>query len=141
MTQDTPAVMIWHAKHNRALHRHLIAITCLTESVPYVHADRRVELIKMAPDFWRLIARYGFMERPDIPALLAKGREHGCTLPLDDVTYYVGHESVVHRTMGKAMPLWQETIYAFMIRNAATVAGFFSLPYDGVVEIGRIVEV
>jgi KUP system potassium uptake protein len=141
MTEGTPAVMVWHTKHNRALHKHLIAITCLTEAIPYVDAEKRVELQQVAPDFWRMIARYGFMERPDIPALLVEGQQHGCTLPLDDITYYVGHESVVHRTLGKAMPRWQEAIYAFMIRNAATVAGFFSLPYDGVVEIGRIVEI
>jgi KUP system potassium uptake protein len=141
MTEGTPAVMVWHTKHNRALHKHLIAITCLTESIPYVDAANRIELQQVAPDFWRMIARYGFMERPDIPVLLAEGQQQGCTLPLDDITYYVGHESVVHRTLGKAMPRWQEAIYAFMIRNAATVSGFFSLPYDGVVEIGRIVEI
>ena len=140
-TQDTPPVMLWHVKHNRALHQHLVAITCVTQSVPYVDAEHRVEIQQVAPDFWRMIARYGFMERPDIPAVLAEGRQHGCTVPLDDVTYYVGHESVVHRTLGPAMPLWQEAIYAYMIRNAATVAGFFSLPRDGVVEIGRIVEI
>jgi KUP system potassium uptake protein len=140
-TQATPPVMLWHVKNNRALHRYLIAITCVTQSVPYVAADKRVELHVIAPGFWRLIARYGFMERPDIPALLEQGRQHGCTLPLDDVTYYVGHESVVHRTLGQAMPWWQEAIYGFMIRNATTVAGFLSLPRNGVVEIGRIVEI
>ena len=141
MTQDTPAVMLWHVKHNRALHKHLIAITCQTEPTPFVDAENRVELQEVAPDFWRMIARYGFMERPDISALLALGLQHGCTLPLDDVTYYVGHEFVVHRALGPAMPRWQEAIYAFMLRNAATVAGFFRLPQDGVVEIGRIVEI
>jgi KUP system potassium uptake protein len=141
MTQATPAVMLWHVKHNRALHKYLIAITCQTESIPFVDAENRVELQQVAPDFWRMIARYGFMERPDIPTLLALGRQHGCTLPLDDVTYYVGHESVIHRALGPAMPRWQEAIYAFMLRNAATVAGFFRLPHDGVVEIGRIVEI
>jgi len=64
----------------------------------------------------------------------------GCTLPLEDVIYYVGHESVVHRALKPAMPHWQEAIYAFMLRNGVTVAGFFSLPDDGVVEIGRIIE-
>jgi KUP system potassium uptake protein len=140
-THDTPPVMLWHVKHNRALHQHLIAVTCLTESIPYVDPANRVELHKEADGFWRMIARYGFMERPDLPALLTAGRAKGCTLPLDDVTYYVGHESVVHRTMGPAMPIWQEMIYSFMLRNAATVAGFFSLPREGVVEIGRIVEI
>jgi KUP system potassium uptake protein len=139
--QATPPVMLWHVKNNRALHEHLIAITCVTQSIPYVAADQRVELQKIAPEFWRLIARYGFMERPDIPALLEQGRRHGCTLPLDDVTYYVGHESVVHRTLGPVMPWWQEAIFGFMTRNATTVAGFLRLPQDGVVEIGRIVEI
>jgi KUP system potassium uptake protein len=55
--------------------------------------------------------------------------------------YYVGHETVIHRALGPALPLWQENIYAFMLRNAATMAGFFSLPRDGVVEIGRIIEI
>jgi KUP system potassium uptake protein len=140
-TSETPPVMLWHVKHNRALHQHLIAINCHTESVPYVDPAHRVQVTQVAPDYWRMLARYGFMERPDIPALLDAGRAHGCTLPLDDVTYYVGHESVVHRTMGAAMPLWQEMLFAFMMRNAATVAGFFRLPRDGVVEIGRIVEI
>jgi KUP system potassium uptake protein len=139
--RDTPPVMLWHTRHNRALHQHLIAITCVTESIPYVDQAHRVQLSSIAPDFWRMTAHYGFMERPDIPALLAQGRTHGCTLPLDDVTYYVGHESVVHRTLGPAMPQWQEVIFSFMMRNATTVAGFFRLPRDGVVEIGRIVEV
>ena len=139
--QDTPPVMVWHVKHNRALHRHLIAVTCQTQAIPYVDAADRIKLEKLAPDFWRMVARYGFMERPDIPELLATSQAFGCTLPLDDVTYYVGHESVVHRTLGPAMPHWQEAIYAFMLRNAATVAGFFRLPRNGVVEIGRIVEI
>jgi len=138
--QHTPPVMLWHIKNNRALHRYVIAINCLTKSIPYVDPANRIELQELAPDFWRMIGHYGFMERPDIPALLLTGCMRGCTLPLKDVTYYVGHESVVHRAVGPAMPRWQEAMYSFMLRNGVTVAGFFSLPGDGVVEIGRIIE-
>jgi KUP system potassium uptake protein len=140
-TQDTPPVMVWHVKNNRALHQNVIAVTCTTQSIPYVDPAHRLELTQVAPKFWRMVARYGFMERPNILELMQAGRDHGCTLPLDDVTYYVGHESVVHRTLGKALPLWQELIYAFMMRNAPTVASYFHLPRDGVVEIGRVVEI
>ena len=139
--QDTPPVMLWHVKHNRALHQHLIAVTCTTQSVPYVDQANRVQFTQLAPDFWRLIGRYGFMERPDLPALLELARSQGCTLPLSDVTYYVGHESVVHRTPGPALPLWQERLYGFMLRNVPSVASFVRLPRTGVVEIGRIVEI
>ena len=139
--QDTPPVMLWHVKHNRALHQNVLAVTCVTRSVPYVDLATRVELTQLAPDFWRLVAHYGFMERPDIPALLEAGRAHGCTLPIEDVTYYVGHESVVHRATGPALPVWQEKFYAFMLRNAPSVGSFVRLPRSGVVEIGRIVEI
>jgi KUP system potassium uptake protein len=139
--ENTPPVMMWHVKNNRALHEHVVAITCITERVPYVDEKDRVQLKLEAPEFWRLIARYGFMQRPDIPELLAEGKRHGCTLPLDDVTYYVGRETVVHRAERALLPWWQEAMYAFMLRNAATVAGFLSLPRDGVVELGRVVDI
>jgi KUP system potassium uptake protein len=138
---NTPPVMLWHVRHNRALHQNLIAITASTQSVPFVDPAQRVTVEPIGPGFWRLTARYGFMERPDIPLLLQQGREHGCTLPLDDVTYYVGRETVLHRLDGHGIPGWMEEVFSFMLRNSATVAGFFRLPREGVVEIGRQVEI
>ena len=41
------------------------------------------------------------MERPHIPELLTASKALGCTIDLDDVTYYVGHETVVRREDGK----------------------------------------
>lgn len=140
-TRDIPPVMLWHVKNNRALHQNVIVINVQTQSIPWVEDEDRVQVEQLAPGFWRMLARFGFMERPDIPELLAQGRQHGCTMPLDDVTYYVGRETVIHRTLGPAMPLWQESIFGFMARNVPTVASYFSLPRDGVVEIGRIVEI
>ena len=139
--QNTPPVMLWHVRNNRALHRNLIALTATTESIPFVDPSNRVTVEPIGPAFWRMTARYGFMERPDIPVLLERGHALGCTLPIDDVTYYVGHETVLHRLDGHGIPTWMETIFSFMMRNSATVASFFHLPRQGVVEIGRQVEI
>jgi KUP system potassium uptake protein len=81
------------------------------------------------------------MERPHIPELLTTSKALGCTIDLDDVTYYVGHETVVRREDGKGLPAWQEGIFAVMERNAIHVSDFFSLPSDQVVEIGRQVSI
>ena len=81
------------------------------------------------------------MERPDIPALLGQARDRGCTLDLDDVTYYVGHETIVRRADAKGLPAWEEKLYATMERNAVHVTDFFRLPGDSVVEIGRHVAI
>jgi len=139
--RDAPPVMVWHLKHNRALHERLFVLTAITESVPWIDAAERLSVTEIAPRFWRATARYGFMERPDIPALLAQARAGGCAVDLADVTYYVGHETVVAREDRQGLPRWVETLFALMQRNAAHVTDYFKLPRDAVVEIGREVAI
>jgi len=139
--RDTPPVMFWHVKHNRALHEHLFVLRVEVLPVPWVSPDNRMSIERIALNFWRAEARFGFLERPNIPELLAAGKSLGCTANIDDVTYYVGHETVIRRDDGKGLPAWQEWLFAAMERNAVHVSDFFSLPTDQVVEIGRQVEI
>ena len=81
------------------------------------------------------------MERPDIPAVLREAHALGCSISLDDVTYYVGHETIVHREGPGALPRWLESMFAFMQRNSVHVSDFFRLPPNAVVEIGRQISV
>jgi KUP system potassium uptake protein len=139
--RDTPPVLVWHVQHNRALHTHVLAVTAQIAAVPWIAAQERVTVSPMAPGFWRAIARYGFMERPDVPRLIADLAQLGCTVDLADVTYYVGHETVTQRQDGRGLPHWQEALFAAMERNAVHVTDFFSLPSDQVVEIGRQISI
>jgi KUP system potassium uptake protein len=139
--RDTPPVMVWHVKHNRALHEHLFVLRVEILSVPWVLSHSRMSIEEVAPNYWRAEARFGFMERPHIPELLATSKGLGCTIDLNDITYYVGHETVVGREDGKGLPAWQERFFAVMERNAVHVSDFFSLPNDQVVEIGRQVAI
>jgi len=140
-TRDTPPVLAWHVRHNRALQQHVLAITALTEPVPWIADEERVSMTPVAPGIWRAIARYGFMERPNVPHLLEQLKAGGCAIDLADVTYFVGHETVTTRKDGKGLPRWQEALFAAMERNAAHVTDFFSLPGDQVVEIGRQIAI
>jgi KUP system potassium uptake protein len=140
-TTDTPPVMVWHVKHNRALHRHIVALTVVTESTPWVAPAERVAVERVAPDMWRIAGRYGFIERLDVPALLAQAQRRGCLADLDDVTYYVGHETVFRRPDHAGLPAWREALYAAMQRNSAHASEFFNIPREAVVEIGRQVEI
>jgi K+ transporter len=49
--------------------------------VPRVRDTERLSLEEIAPCFWRATAHYGFMERPDIPALLHAAHGRGCGNP------------------------------------------------------------
>jgi KUP system potassium uptake protein len=139
--QDTPPVMVWHVRHNRALHEHLFVLRVEILQVPWVASSDRVTVREMSPNFWRADARYGFMEHPEIPELLRASKALGCTVDLEDVTYYVGHETIIRREDNKGLPGWQETVFALMQRNAIHVGDFFSLPSDQVVEIGRQISI
>ncbi|HLI98353.1 MAG TPA: potassium transporter Kup [Bradyrhizobium sp.] len=139
--RDTPPVMVWHVKHNRALHEHVFVLRVEIRSVPWVSDSDRITIEEAAPNFWRAEAHFGFMERPHIPELLATSKSLGCTVDLSDVTYYVGHETVIGREDGMGLPAWQERFFAVMERNAVHVSDFFSLPNDQVVEIGRQVAI
>ena len=109
---------------------------------PWTAPDERLTIASLAPNFWRGTARYGFMERPDIPHLLHQTPALGCHLQLDDVTYYVGHETIVRAEDGRrALWPWEQALYAAMARNALHVSDFLRLPSDSVVEIGRQVSI
>jgi KUP system potassium uptake protein len=139
--KDVPPVMVWHVKKNRCLHQKVLALTVVAEPVPRVHGGSHLRITPLAKDFWRATAHYGFMERPDIPELLKEAPSQGCELHLDDLTYYVGHETIVPREDGKGLMGWEEAIYAAMTRNAMHVRDFFRLPSDHVVELGRQVSI
>ncbi len=134
-------MMVWHLSHNRSLHERLFVLTVGTESVPWVSHARRLTFTEEAPQFWRASARYGFMERPDIPRLLRQAHECGCGIDLSDITYYVGHETVLAREDGKGLPKWVTACFAMMQRNSMHLSDYFRLPSDEVVEIGREISI
>jgi KUP system potassium uptake protein len=139
--RDVPPVMVWHVKHNRALHEHLFVLTVNVEPVPWVGNAARLTVAEVAPNFWRASAHYGFMERPDIPALLRQAHAGGCGIDLPDITYYVGHETVIARDDGRGLPKWLEALFALMQRNSVHVSDYFRIPSDALVEIGRRVSI
>ena len=94
-TRDTPPVMRWHVQKNRALHAKLLVLKYHGAIGAVGRGEQRLALRDSHPDFWRVTARYGFMERPDIPRLLQRHPGARLSLQLDDVTYYVGHETIV----------------------------------------------
>jgi KUP system potassium uptake protein len=138
---DTPPIVAWHVLHNRSLHANVVAITVITESIPYVRAANRLEFREIAPNFWRARGVYGFVERPNIPRLIAQIQAQEPRIDLTDSTYYVGTETIVAREDKKGLLRIEAALFAAMQRNAAHVTDFFQLPSENVVEIGRQISI
>jgi KUP system potassium uptake protein len=140
-SSGVPPVMVWHLRQNRALHERVVVLRVLTESRPRVHWPDLMTVAGDGDGVWRVTAHFGFMQRPDIPRLLKEAKLQGCEVQLDDVTYYVGHEIIVHRDRGAELPVWQEKLFAAMVRNTSQVTDYFRLPTEQVVEIGRQISI
>jgi KUP system potassium uptake protein len=140
-SNGVPPVMLWHLKQNRALHEHVLVLRVLTESRPRVLWPELMTIAKEGENFWRVTTHFGFMQRPDIPRLMHQAAQKGCGVGLDDVIYYVGHEIILHKERGAALPHWQEALFAAMLRNASHVTDYFRLPSEQVVEIGRQISI
>ena len=138
---DMPPVLSWHVRKNRSLHQYVLALTLTVVSTPRVDPKQRVTATREADKYWRAETRYGFMEQPDVPAIVAECKAKGVEIDVDDVTYYVGRETIVPREDGRGMPRWQEASFAVMSRNSARISDYLKLPCDGVVEIGREIEI
>jgi len=137
----TPPVMDWHVRKNRALHESVLALTLTVLSIPWTDPDERLTVQHVDDKFWRAEARRGFMEHPDIPEILKECKATGVGIDLDDVTFYVGAETIVPREDGKGIPRWQEALFAALGRNAERISDYLDLPCDQVVEIGREIAI
>lgn len=141
-SHDAPPVLIWHVKRNHALQENIFILNIITQSIPWVKTANRLTVEEVYPKVWRGVASYGFMQRPNVPTVLKNAIKINQDIVLDDITYYVGRETIIPCGHGgKKLPKLIEIIYAFMKRNALRESEYFQLPSNAVVEIGRQVEV
>jgi KUP system potassium uptake protein len=137
---DIPNVLLHHVKHNKALHQRVILLSIGTTNSPYVSKDKSLELRTMAHGFYRVIARVGFMQQPDVPALLDRANsKFDLDMKRNDTTYYLGRQTLL--TSGKtSIAKWRKVLFAFLSRNARAPTEFFNLPPNRVVELGSQLE-
>ena len=137
LTRDVPPLVVWHLRHIRSLHGSIVIVNVVTELIPYVAEENRTVVREIAPQMWRVHAHYGFMEQPDLPALLERAHARGYPVDPSNVTYFIGRESIVRREDGKGLPRLVEGIFSFLLHNSSEAIEYFNLPRDMVVEIGR----
>ncbi len=139
--EQAPPTLKHHLRRNKALHEQVILLNVLTEDVPKVPADERIEIESYEHGFHRVILRYGFMQGPNIPSELARCGERGLDVNLEDATYYIGYQSLLPSEKRKGMARWRDRLFAFFARNATNAAAFYQLPSERVVEMGFQVRI
>jgi KUP system potassium uptake protein len=136
----TPPALAHNVRHNKVLHKYVIVLTVTTAQVPHVPPDERISVQPVGHNVFNMRVQYGFMDDPDVPEALMQAREQGVELDLEDLTYFLGRETIIV-TRQPGMAMWRERLFVVMARNAVRPTGYFRLPPERVVELGVQVEV
>jgi len=137
--EGIPHTLLHHLKHNEALHERVLLFSVLSAETPTVPAEERVSLEDLGQGFYRIKARYGFMESPDMRELGELLRQQGLLIDIYTTSFFIGRETLF-ATGSAPMAQWRKQLFIFMSRNAWNATSFFQLPPDRVVELGNQVE-
>jgi KUP system potassium uptake protein len=135
----TPPALVHNLAHNKVLHDKNLFLTIVTEEVPHVTGSERVSIKHLGKGFHTVIARYGFMDDPDIKDVIKYCQERKLNIAVEGTTFFVGREELIS-TDRPGMARWRERLFAFMSRNALRATAFFQIPSTQVFEVGAQVE-
>jgi len=138
-SDGTPPALMLNLAHNKVLHEKIVFLTIITEDVPHVPQEQRVTVKRSGKGFHSVVARYGFVQDPDIAEVLAACKKSHLDIPLEGTTFFLGRETLIASDR-PGMAIWREHLFAFMSRNALRATAFFKIPPNQVFEVGAYVE-
>lgn len=139
-SSTVPQALMHNLKHNQVLHERNVILTVVFHEVPWIPFEDRVQVTPLVAGFWRVQVNYGFKNTPDIPKALELCKTKGLSINLFETSYFLSREIIVP-TKGAGMSHWREALFALMSRNSGSVAGFFRLPNNCVIELGTRVQI
>ncbi|MDX7952674.1 potassium transporter Kup [Lichenihabitans sp. Uapishka_5] len=137
-TDIVPAALALNVAHNGVVHDHVVLLKVETERAPRVAEADQVTLEDLSSGFRLVRLRFGFAEAPDVIGTFARHPEAlGCDT--NRASFFIGRETPVP-SLSPDLSAWEERLYAFMTRNAASASDYFCIPPERVVELGTRVE-
>jgi KUP system potassium uptake protein len=137
--QGAPLALTHNLKHNKVLHERNVLLTVSIQDVAHVEAAERLNVEALGHGFHRVTGHYGFMDEPDVPALLDGCSAHGLAMTLNSTTFFLSSETILP-TRKPGLARWRKLLFALLARNAQRATSFFRLPANRVVELGMQVE-
>ena len=134
-----PFAMIQNVRHNRIIHSTSIILHIKFETIPRVPNLEKVELEKLGNGIFRVIARVGYMEDPDVGKILELATASGLDVPLENVSFFLGRERL-NLVKNERMAMWRKRLFRFISTVSSDFSVFTGLPPGRVIEIGVELE-
>jgi KUP system potassium uptake protein len=143
--ETTPLALRANVEHNCVLHESVVIVTVVTLNVPHVDEDERVTVDDLGyrdDGITHVLARFGYMERPNVPAVLRQCEAAGLEGPLevDSASYFLSTIEL-HPGDVPGLARWRKRLFVATSRIADDAAEYFGLPQDRTIIMGSRLEV
>ncbi|MCL4747270.1 MAG: KUP/HAK/KT family potassium transporter [Burkholderiaceae bacterium] len=135
-----PVSFLHNLKHNRVVHETTVFLNVEFDDVPVVRDDERVEVQRGANGLMRLTAHVGYREDPDIRLILRLAARKGLELDVETTSFFTSKPTVVS-VSPRGLLGWRRSVFGWMLANSVSVARYFNLPPNRVIELGTRVGI
>jgi KUP system potassium uptake protein len=143
--ESAPLAMRATVEHLHALHEHVVILTIETMQVPRVPQSERLVIDDLGysdDGITHATARFGYMDRTDVPRVLRliEKQDIECPLEVDSASYFLSKVELV-RGEGHGMPRWRKQLFLATARVSSDAGEYFHLPRDRTVIVGSRISV
>jgi len=140
-TQKVSKLIMDHVRFVGVLPRHAIALSIVFENTPRIFGPKCTLVENVGEGLWRVVARFGFFEIPDLMLALSQAQGLESTIHFGKAMFVGTRDLVVSKPANPALRGWRMALFAFLYRNSVKVVDRFNLAPANVVEIARQVEI
>ena len=131
----TPSALVFNLMYNKVLHEKIIILSVQFIAVPHVELLEKIEIYELDKYITHVVIYYGYLDKTDIPHALKLFKEKGLTIDQNNVTYFLGRESIVVEKHTGMSP-FRISLFNIMGKNSVKATTYFSLPPEKVCIIG-----
>jgi KUP system potassium uptake protein len=131
-----PPVLVHLVERLQTLHKTVVLLTIVTTQTPTVPADDRINVEDLGQGIYRIVARYGYLETPNVVSVLQHAEKfQGVPVRLQEATFFLGRETFLAGPRGQMSPM-VERLFRLLARNARNASLYFGVPPEQVIEVG-----
>jgi KUP system potassium uptake protein len=140
--QRVSRLIVDHVRSVGVLPQHAVALSISFEDTPRIVGPRCSQVESLGEGLWRVVAKFGFLEIPNLREALKNARElDHADIDFDQARFVGTRDLVVGKTHQSVMSGFRMELFAFLYRNSVKAVDRFNLPPEHVVEIARQIEI
>jgi KUP system potassium uptake protein len=139
--QKVSRLIMDHAHFVGVLPRNAIALSVVFENTPRITGPQCTVVDGVGEGLWHLVARFGFLEIPDLRQALLKTRGLPAHVDLAKANFVGTRDLVVAKQNNASLRGWRLVLFAFLYRNSVKIVDRFNLEPSNVIEIARQIEI